>query len=526
MSRTKEWLKFASLVTAASVLAVVFVTIADFPRRSLAQPPTALERPLFADAAPPLQEAPAALQQLGDAFAEVADAVRPAVVFIEASAREGQAHPQVPSPFDQFIDPDQIGPRRGTGTGFIIASNGYIITNNHVVDGFDRFDVKLYDGREFTARVVGSDANTDIAVIRIDEDGLPTVSMGDSEALRVGQWVLAIGNPLGEAFSFSVTAGIVSGRGRGLDGLRNGQWSIQDFIQTDAAINPGNSGGPLVDIRGQVVGVNAAIASRTGYYQGYSFAIPINLARLVAEQLIEHGEVRRAALGISIRDASPEDAEAVGLSEVRGVLVNGFSYANSPAERGGLEPGDIIVAIDGRDVNYTAQLQQAVGFKQPGDRIVVTILRPTRGEVERHDITVQLGEMQTAEPEQVAGAERNESVEPASYETKLGLELQSLSARMAASDQRIGEEHRGMIITGIDPDGPARDKPLVPANARRGWVDIITHVNDQRVRTTADMDAALEEVEPGDIVTLRVYQVQGNQAVTSIVRLRAAGSGN
>ncbi len=372
MSRTREWLKFASLVTAAAVLAVAFVTVADFPRRSLAQPPTPLERPLFGTAGPPLQEAPATLQDLGDAFAEVADAVRPAVVFIEASASEGRAHPQVPSPFDQFVDPEQIGPRRGTGSGFLIASNGYIITNNHVVDGFDRFDVTLYDGREFSAHVVGGDANTDIAVIRIDEDGLPTVSMGDSEVLRVGQWVLAIGNPLGEAFSFSVTAGIVSGRGRGLDALRNGQWSIQDFIQTDAAINPGNSGGPLVDIRGQVVGVNAAIASRTGYYQGYSFAIPINLARVVAEQLIENGRVRRAALGISIRDASPEDAEVVGLSEVRGVLINDFSFSNSPAEQAGLQAGDIIVAIDGSDVNYTAQLQQVVGFKQPGDRIVVT----------------------------------------------------------------------------------------------------------------------------------------------------------
>ena len=520
MSRTREWAKFGSLVVMALGLAAALVFVVDFPRLSLAQPPSRA-LPVYTQSAAPLESPPQELQSLGEAFVRVADVVRPAVVFIEASGTRRQAHPEVPAPFDRYFDPNQDVPRRGTGSGFLIARNGYILTNNHVVDGFDHFDVTLYDGRQFKARVVGGDANTDIAVIRIDEDDLPTVSLGDSDELRVGEWVLAIGNPLGEAFNFTVTAGIVSGRGRGLDALRNGQWSIQDFIQTDAAINPGNSGGPLVNIQGQVIGMNAAIASRTGYYTGYSFAIPINLARVVADQLIENGRVRRAALGIRIEDASPEDAEAMGLTEVRGVLVHSFT-ASSAAERAGLEEGDVIIQVDGQEVRYTAQLQQLVGFKQPGDRIVVTVLRQGADNPERHDITVQLDEAETEQRQQIARADEDSAEQPASFESKLGIAVQPLSAQMAASDSRIGDDNRGPIITGIDPNGPAHDKRLFPADARRGVLDIITHVNDDRIRTVGELNEVLADVAPGDIVTLRIYQVLGNEPPTTrIVRLKA-----
>ena len=521
MSRTREWAKFGSLVGMALGLAVVLVFVVDFPRLSLAQPPSRA-LPVYTQSAAPLESPPQELQSLGEAFVRVADAVRPAVVFIEASGTRRQAHPEVPAPFDRYFDPNQDVPRRGTGSGFLIARNGYILTNNHVVDGFDHFDVTLYDGRQFKARVVGGDANTDIAVIRIDEDDLPTVSLGDSDELRVGEWVLAIGNPLGEAFNFTVTAGIVSGRGRGLDALRNGQWNIQDFIQTDAAINPGNSGGPLVNIQGQVIGMNAAIASRTGYYTGYSFAIPINLARVVADQLIENGRVRRAMLGIRIEDASAEDAEAMGLTEVRGVLVHGFSDGNSPAEQAGIEAGDVIIQVDGQEVRYTAQLQQIVGFKLPGDRIVVTVLREGADNPERHDFTVQLREAETNERQQVARSDEDGAERPTSFESKLGIAVQPLSAQMAASDSRIGDENRGPIITGIDPNGPAHNKPLFPADARRGVLDIITHLNDDRIRTVDELNEALADVEPGDIVTLRIYQVLRDQPPTTrIVRLKA-----
>jgi serine protease Do len=457
------------------------------------------------------------VEDLGNAFVRVAEAVQPAVVFIEAESRSGaQAHPELPAPFDRFFEaPDQ--PRRGTGSGFIISPDGYIITNNHVVDGFDRFEVRLFDDRQFSATVVGRDPDTDVAVIKIDADDLPAVSFGDSDSLRVGEWVLAIGNPLGRDFSFTVTAGIVSGRGRGLPGLVNPErrYTIQDFIQTDAAINPGNSGGPLVNTSGQVVGVNSAIASRTGYYSGYSFAIPVNLARLVADQLVREGSVTRAQLGVTIQNADEDDAAYVGLDEIRGVRINDYNGDDSPAERAGLQPGDVIVAVDGEPIDYVAQLQQIVGFKRPGDEITVTVMRKGG---ERRDIEVRLGEADTEARRRMARADLEDEGETAAFEEKLGLALETLPARMI-SDSRIGRENEGPVIVHIDPDGPARDKPLREANAGRGVLDIITHVEGRRVRNLQELEAALDDVEPGTVVSLRVYQVGLGSRV---VRLRTA----
>src|SRR5205814_9993398 len=236
---------------------------------------------------------------------------------------------RLPPGFEDFF-PQRRRPQveQGSGSGFIVSADGYILTNNHVVAGADKVTVKLYDKREFTAKVVGTDPNTDVAVIKIDMRGLPTVQFGNSDSTRVGEWALAIGNPLGEAFSFTVTAGIVSAKGRLLPGLQQTRYAIQDFIQTDAAINPGNSGGPLVNIRGQVIGINSAIASETGYYAGYGFAIPINLARTVMTQLISTGHVERAVLGISVLPVRPEDAEDVKLPDIKGAVIQGFTDDN------------------------------------------------------------------------------------------------------------------------------------------------------------------------------------------------------
>jgi serine protease Do len=516
MSRRREWIKFGALVGVALALAVAFVSALDIPAKTFAQQPSGtviVDRPAPVEAAQPIVD-------LGNAFAAVAEAVRPAVVFIEARAdsRAQEQRPPVPSPFDRFFDsPEQQRPRRGTGSGFIISSDGYLVTNNHVVDGFDQLDVTLFDGRVYIAEVVGGDADTDVAVLKIDARNLPSVSLGDSDDLRVGEWVLAIGNPLGEAFTFTVTAGIVSGRNRGLAGLNNSRWNIQDFIQTDAAINPGNSGGPLVNINGQVVGVNSAIASRTGFYSGYSFAIPVNLARIVSEQLIETGKVTRAALGVSIEEADPEDSEFVGLDEVRGVMVADFSGDDSPAKRAGLEQGDVIIEVDGDRVDYVAQLQQMVGFRKPGDRIMVTVMREGG---QRLEIPVVLGEANTQEDPQVASLDRPERGETASHLSKLGLELEALPAELA-SRGGISSENRGPIIVRVDPNGPARGKPLAPATPRQGVLDIITHVNGKRVRTLDDLENTLGTVAAGSIVSLRVYQLRGNQAASRVVRLRA-----
>jgi serine protease Do len=516
MSRRREWFKFGALVALALALAVTFVSALNIPGQTFAQQPSGTviaDRPAPVEAAQPVVD-------LGNAFTAVAEAVRPAVVFIEARAnsRTQEEHPAVPAPFDRFFDsPERQQPRRGIGSGFIVSADGYIVTNNHVVDGFDQFDVRLFDGREYVAEVVGGDGDTDVAVIKIDAGDLPSVSLGDSDDLQVGEWVLAIGNPLGEAFTFTVTAGIVSGRNRGLAGLNSSRWNIQDFIQTDAAINPGNSGGPLVNINGQVVGVNSAIASRTGFYSGYSFAIPINLARIVSEQLIETGKVTRAALGVSIREADPEDAEFVGLDEVRGVLVADFSGADSPAREAGLQQGDVIIEVDGERVDYVPQLQQRVGFKRPGDRITVTVMRDGG---QRLDIPVVLGQANTQEEPQVASLDRTERGETASYQSKLGLELEAFPSELA-SRGGIGSENRGPIIVRVDPNGPARGKALAPASPRQGVLDLVTHVNGQRVRTLDELEDALGNVAAGSIVSLRVYQVRGTQGASSVVRLRA-----
>src|SRR5213592_4483299 len=215
---------------------------------------------------------------LGVAFASVAEHVKPAVVFIKSERRERVSTRRLPPGFDDFFgNPRHPQIEQGSGSGFIVSQDGYILTNNHVVQGADRVTVRLYDNREFAAKTIGTDPNTDIAVIKILTTGLPTVRLGDADSTKIGNWVLPFGNPLGEAFTFTVTAGIVSAKGRGVQGLNSGGLAIHDFIQTDAAINPGNSGGPLVNVRGEVIGINAAIASETGFYSGYGFAIPINI---------------------------------------------------------------------------------------------------------------------------------------------------------------------------------------------------------------------------------------------------------
>src|SRR6058998_761865 len=323
--KTRDWLKFGTLVALAFALGLAFASAFRLPTRG-----EAAVRSVLQDTSRPLPQAKAAVD-LGDAFASVAEHVKPAVVFIKSERRERVSNRRVPSFDDFFNAPRRPQVEQGSGSGFIVSQDGYILTNNHVVQGADRVTVRLLDNREFTAKTIGTDPNTDIAVIKIQTTGLPTVRLGDADSTKIGNWVLAIGNPLGEAFTFTVTAGIVSAKGRGLQGLNSGGLAIQDFIQTDAAINPGNSGGPLVNVRGEVIGINSAIASETGLYQGYGFAIPINLARVVMDQLVRTGHVQRAVIGVSIRDATAEDAEDVGLREIRGVVVQDFTNDDSPA---------------------------------------------------------------------------------------------------------------------------------------------------------------------------------------------------
>jgi len=374
--RTRDWLKFGALVAMAFVFGLAFASALQLPT-----PGNAAERSaavLQGVTAPPVRAIPAAgpAADLGAAFAAVAEHVKPAVVFVKSERHQRATARRLPQGFEDFFQiPRRPQVEQGTGSGFIVSPDGYILTNNHVVQGADRVTVRLLDNREFTARIIGTDPSTDVAVIKIPATGLTTVPFANSDSTRIGEWVLAIGNPLGEAFTFTVTAGIVSAKGRLLAGLQRNDYSIQDFIQTDAAINPGNSGGPLVNVRGQVIGINSAIASETGFYAGYGFAIPINLARTVMTQLIASGHVERAVIGISIRPVRPVDAEAAKLREIRGVVVNDFTPPdNSPARRAGIQQGDIIVAVDGEPIESVSQLQQKVGFKKPGETVQVSVV--------------------------------------------------------------------------------------------------------------------------------------------------------
>jgi serine protease Do len=321
---------------------------------------------------------------------------------------------------------------------------------------------------------------------------------------------------LGEAFAFTVTAGIVSAKGRILAGLRgDNNYSIQDFIQTDAAINPGNSGGPLVNVRGEVIGVNSAIASETGFYAGYGFAIPINLTREVMRQLIERGRVERAIMGISIREARPLDAEIVGLSEVKGVVVEDFSNAESPAQRAGLKPGDVIVALDGQPVENVPQLQQMVGFRKPGEVVQVTVMREGG---DRKTFGVRLVEAPTSEPERLA-SRTDDATTPSPMEQSLGIAVEPISAERARSDglDDVARVGGGLVVTDVSPDGPAHRQLF---SAEQGGPDIIVAVNGTATRTRSELERALRGIKAGDIVSLRVLSRTQDGWRQRVVRVR------
>ncbi|MEQ9466153.1 MAG: Do family serine endopeptidase [Ekhidna sp.] len=308
-------------------------------------------------------------------FVFAAKNATPSVVHIRTTYANGM---RANSPFNEFFKDyfgeryeRRGGPARGAGSGVVISADGYIVTNNHVIEGADEIEVVLNDNRSYRAKVVGVDEDTDLAVLKVNEKNLVAVRYGDSDKINIGEWVLAIGNPY--EFRSTVTAGIVSAKGRNIN-ILNGDYRIESFIQTDAAVNPGNSGGALVNLNGELVGINTAIASPSGAFAGYSFAVPVSLVKKVVSDLIEYGTVQRALLGIQIGDVNAQVAEQFDLNVLRGVYVSGV-MANKAADKAGMQQGDVIVAIDDKPVNNVAQLQEQIAIKRPGDEVEVKFIR-------------------------------------------------------------------------------------------------------------------------------------------------------
>ncbi len=430
----------------------------------------------------------AQVQGLPD-FTELVEKQGPAVVNVSTTSAT-RSGPQSPVPEDDpFYDffrrfgPPQ--PRdyeaRSLGSGFIISADGYILTNAHVVEAAEDINVKLNDKREFKAKVIGSDKRTDVAVIKIEASGLPAVRIGDPERLKVGEWVLAIGSPFG--FENTVTAGIVSAKGRSLP-----QENYVPFIQTDVAINPGNSGGPLFNLKGEVVGMNSQIYSRTGGFMGLSFAIPIDVAMDITHQLRTAGRVSRGRIGVVIQEVTKELAESFGLPKAAGALVNSVEKGG-PADKAGLEPSDVILKFDGKTVNSTSDLPRIVAQTRPGSKATMQIWRKGAA----RDVTVTVGEMPEEKVAQRPDRRDNKS---GNMVARLGLTVSELSAEQR-KELSIGS---GLLVE--DVQGAA-----AKAGIRRG--DILMALNNQDVKSVEQLTQLLSQFDKAKSVALLIRRGDG-----------------
>ena len=440
-------------------------------------PGAATASPAFPDLAPAERSADAATLPASGTFAPLVKKAAPAVVSIQAvkTAKAADA-PQMPF----FLNPEDAPQRRqrGLGSGVIVTADGYILTNHHVVEDADDVKVVLSNDREFDAEIIGSDAKTDIAVLKVDATDLPTMNFGNSDAVEVGDIVLAIGNPFG--LGQTVTMGIVGATSRQF-GIMNRQNGYEDFIQTDAAINPGNSGGALVNARGEIVGINTAILSRSGGNNGVGFAVPINLAHHVMTQLSENGRVIRGYMGVGIQDVDPAMAKAFGAPDARGAAVTTVQ-ADGPAAEAGFQPGDIIRSIDGQPVENNQELRLRVANIRPGEAIDVTVWRDGR----ERELDITLAEFPTDEA--IARGPKT------SERTPLGISVEELTPAIAAQLD-IGPSTKGVVIAKVKPGSPAAEAGLRPG-------DVITEAARKPLTGLADFRAVVAEADDGAILFL------------------------
>jgi serine protease Do len=441
-------------------------------------------------------------------FADVVERLNPAVVNIDTTTRgsDRRRKSRTPSPGDPFDAPFDFGtprerdaPRRGAGSGFIIDADGSILTNNHVVDRAERITVKLSDGRTMRARLIGADPDTDIALIKVEgQSGLPVAPLGDSSSLRMGEWVCAIGNPLG--YEHTVTVGVVSFLGRKLFDM-----SLDNYIQTDAAINFGNSGGPLINSRGEVIGINAAISSRAS---SIGFAVPINGAAAVLPQLRARGRVSRGYMGVGLRDVDADLERSLKLPVDHGALVQDIT-SGSPADRAGLRPYDVITSLDDRPISNDDQLIREISARAPGSAARLRLLRDGRDQT----LTVKLAERPARERDKTDG---NPSAPPERTKSDadslpLGLLVRDID-RQTAERLELPRQLHGVLITRVEPMSASFDGGI-----ERGTV--LLEINRQSVESVTDYRRLARAARPGDILTLYIYAPDLDQRQLKTIRV-------
>ncbi|RYY35529.1 MAG: Do family serine endopeptidase [Sphingobacteriaceae bacterium] len=440
-------------------------------------------------------------------FTQAAGAVTPAVVYIRTSytpQNSGGGRGQMDDFFGDFFGQRMRpqGPQQASGSGVIISPDGYIVTNNHVVDKADKITVNLNDHRSFQAKVIGTDPNTDLALLKITGDNLPIVKLGNSDDVKVGEWVLAVGNPFN--LNSTVTAGIVSAKGRNIGIIGSNQGgddedgnpfrqqqpsrprlnkAIESFIQTDAAINPGNSGGALVNTKGELIGINAAIASHTGSYEGYGFAIPVNLAKKVLNDIKTYGSVKRGYIGVSFTELNNDNAEKLGSAKTTGLYVNELVKGGG-AEAAGVRTGDIITKVEGQPVYESSDLQERVGRLQPGDKINITVLRD--GSEKNLNVTLKA---EAAAPKSAAVSKSAEELF-----NKLGASFQPLTKQQKAKFNITN----GVVVTQVRL-GRLFYETDIPVGS------VITNINKQPINSVADIDKAITNLRNGNLIITGYY---------------------
>lgn len=454
------------------------------------------------------------LKSMNQAFIDVASIVKPTVVSIDVSAKTSTA--RIPNDrFHNFEDEEKEGdlfrfffrppgglnemPIRGSGSGVIISADGYIITNHHVVkDAAEKgtITVILEDKREYKAKFIGSDPLTDIAVIKIDAQDLPPIAFANSDSVQVGEWVLAVGNPF--SLASTVTAGIVSAIGRNI-GIIGDSYGVESFIQTDAAVNPGNSGGALVNIDGKLVGINTAIATRNGGYQGYSFAVPSNIAKAVAEDLIKYGKISRGYIGVQIKPVDATAAKALGLPKPEGAWVQQLVKGGA-AEGAGIKEGDVIVSVDGRKVSAPNDLQAYIARKHAGDEVVVRVWRDGK----ERDIRVTL--KPRTDEKQLVSNPAPEAQDSAPLKLKeLGLDVKDLTD----SDKRRYEVDYGVRVSDLQPFGQAATRGIMKG-------DVILEVNGEKVYSVSDFKSAIAKIKQGEAALFRIRRADKSTQFVAI----------